>query len=169
MSVISPMQLEAFAVRTLEIATQGLLHEAPPADSDEEIAVSYSVLQDKSRPKFLLMLSVKVAWPAGGVSGLRGVNVSIEAVYGFPEDATEELIESFLPVHALANAWSTLRGVLASATGLCASGPYSLPIVNMVQFVKDAESLDDGKAFKGTIRTGDGWPARHSMNEQQGK
>ena len=140
-----------FAIRKLEIIAQGLWSDPPPEDASEELTVKYSMQQDKSQSRCLLLLSVNIAWPAGGTQGLRSIKVSLEAVYRFPSDATEELVDSFLPVHALANAWSTLRGVLASATGLCASGPYALPVVNMVQFVKDVEELDDGRAFRGKI------------------
>jgi preprotein translocase subunit SecB len=84
---------------------------------------------------FEVVLDVSVTIPCDAGDSILA-SMLITGTFTLPDDATEEEAHGYVPTLCLANLYSTARGIIAGCSGLMASGPLYLPLINMHEIVR---------------------------------
>ncbi|GEM_PF-3328396 len=139
---LSLMKMEQCCLTRLEIKTRGGLTQLPSPDesagSGEEtewrVGIDFDVRKVEDEPVYIVPINIDLDSPDD--ASFEKISVSLTGVFSFPEDAPSEEVYKYVPLLCLTNLFGVARGLVAQATGMCESGPFLLPLVNMQEVVK---------------------------------
>lgn len=136
----SLMQLKICWQAHLEIRTNEAFS---PLTSKEEAcemehSIGFDVKRHKTQNSFKIPLNVLLRWENAPNAPFSQISIGVVGIFSFPEDTSEEEISKYVPLLCLTNLYGFARGIVANATGLCPSGAYFLPTLNMNDVVRDA-------------------------------
>ena len=105
--------------------------------------ILYQMRQHNERLHFFIPMSITMTWEEDSPSYFDKLIVGLGGVFSFPEGTDDDEIQKYVPFLCLTNLYGIARGILMSTTGMCAGGPIILPVVNMIEAVKNAIRVDD--------------------------
>lgn len=89
---------------------------------------------------FRVGLDVTFAPRKGETCRFDLLHVGLVGLFHLPDDVDESLVSTLVPLNCLAILYGIARGVVAQATGMVPGGPFMLPPVNFVEFMKKRRS-----------------------------
>ena len=138
---ISPLRLEAYRLSDLVIAFNdewflGESTKADPADA-YEVDADFDLYEMEDAGSYLHSLSVECIPRAGDVPRrFNRVSIVLWGSFSFDPDADQDLRDQLIPHNCIAILHGIARGLVSSATGSCAGGPFLLPIVNYMEMIE---------------------------------
>jgi hypothetical protein len=103
-----------------------------------DVSPKFEVFSSPHEGDVLIKLSLVCA-PAAGAAGacrFRTVAATVWGILGFTDEVEREERERRVFLNGPVMLHGLLRGILASATGSCAGGPFVLPTVNYVEVLR---------------------------------
>jgi len=137
--ILSLMTVEKTVLRSLNLTTNpswGRGNESKEPTIPEPV-INYAVHKATDRPKFSVLIDIRLDWSEGPDSPFSSIQAVLSGFYSFPGETLEETMHDYVPTLCLVNLYGVARGLIAQATGLCAGGPFILPLVNMNEVVRE--------------------------------
>lgn len=127
------LELRRFWLRSLRIEASGS-HGGPSHETDLQTKFGLELGKPNQQPEqfFVIPLVLLMEFESPPEHGpFAVVSSRVEAHFSIPWATPTYLVTRDLLVNMLTIVYGNLRGVIASATGVCRSGPFWLPTISM--------------------------------------
>jgi hypothetical protein len=130
-TTVPRVRLESYRLESLHVECQDS-RASGPSDEAYECAVDWGA-QESDAGRYLIWLSVLCRPPADAPARFRSIGGMVWGTFAITEGPPLEEREMLLAYNGAAILHGVLRGLLISATGGCAGGPFLLPTANYVE------------------------------------
>lgn len=145
--MLSPMQLEKTWLEEMAVEAIGIDEvqlDQPPSYQLHEL--DFDILKNTEQPVFRVKLTLEIRGvPDGGYSAFRRIRIVLWGQFLFAPDATQELIDTLIPLNPLSILYGVARGVVAICTGTSPAGSFTLPVVDFHQVVEAKHQAEQAR------------------------
>jgi len=105
--------------------------------------LDFDILKNAEHPAFRVKLTVEIRGANDGAySAFRRVRIVLWGEFLFPLDATQEVIDSLIPLNPLSILYGVARGIVAASTGTSPAGNFTLPVVDFIQVLEAKQQAE---------------------------
>lgn len=101
-----------------------------PCEEAVKVDVANEVRKHHSAAKYMVAATFTFTWEDHSFL-YHKIEIGLRGLFSFPDDTTEDVISSYVPVLCVTNLYGTARGIVTQATGICPGGAYFLPLLDM--------------------------------------
>jgi preprotein translocase subunit SecB len=143
MEITSRLSLDDCRIERLQILQNR--DESDTSAVEPEIKFDYDVRRRTGSWTFDVKLDLRARIPKPASGHVTEVAIVLHGVFSMPADAEEEEVRRYVPVLCVANLYSTARGFIAGCTGLFHGGVIILPVLNIVEAIKQRTLKEQSK------------------------
>ncbi|MHB9108554.1 MAG: hypothetical protein ACYDCO_15970 [Armatimonadota bacterium] len=139
LNATSPLSLDACRLVTLSITTREIDNPVTPCPG-AQLSINFTVRQHNEHPsKYMIPATFTFAWDKNSRSVYQAIEITLNGFFSIKDGVPDELVKQCVPVLCVANLYSTARGIVAQATGMCEGGPYLIPVIDLHSLLEHVE------------------------------
>ena len=136
--MLSPMQLEKTWLQEMAVETIDIDEVQPDESPSYQFhELDFDILKNTDEPAFRVKLILEIRGVTDGTySAFKRVRIVLWGQFLFAPDASQELMDTLVPLNQLSILYGVARGIVAVCTGTSPAGSFTLPTVNFHKLIE---------------------------------